>query len=400
MGLRQPISTGAGVHMQVSNRIDRLPPYVFARLEKRLRQLAAEGRDIIRLDMGSPDLPPPGWVSDAMYSSSQNPSHHGYSGYYGTPAFRQAICTYYERRFGVHLDPDKEVVSLIGSKEGIANIALAFVDPGEVVLVPDPGYPTYSLGTFLAGGVVHPLPMSAETGWLPDLEAVQADASGRAKLLWLNYPNNPTGAVAPVEFLERAVAFAKTNDLLICYDNPYCDVTFDGYVAPSLLQIPGAIDVSIEFNSLSKTYNMAGWRVGMAVGNAVAVEALARTKTNIDSGIFRPIQDAAALALTGDQSWLKERNAIYSERRDLILAALDEIGLWAERPVASLYIWAQTPPGVSSGTLAARLLEEAGLSVTPGSAFGLQGEGYFRISMGTSTPRIGEAMQRLKQVQW
>ncbi|HNS49804.1 MAG TPA: LL-diaminopimelate aminotransferase [Anaerolineae bacterium] len=386
--------------MHVSNRIDKLPPYVFARLEKRLRQLAAEGRDIIRLDMGSPDLPPPGWVSDTMYSSAQNPSHHGYSGYFGTPAFRQAICTYYERRFGVCLDPEKEVVSLIGSKEGIANIALAFVDPGELVLVPDPGYPTYSLGTFLAGGVVYPLPMGAETGWLPDLEAIPEDVVGAAKLLWLNYPNNPTGAIAPVEFLERAVAFAKKHDLLICYDNPYCDVTFDGYVAPSLLQIPGAFDVSIEFNSLSKTYNMAGWRAGMAVGNAVAVEALARTKTNIDSGIFRPIQDAAALALTGDQSWLKERNLIYAERRDVILETLDEIGLRAERPVASLYLWVQTPLGVSSGTVAERLLEEAGISVTPGTAFGSQGEGYFRISLGTSTPRIREAMVRLKLIQW
>lgn len=386
--------------MKVSNRIDKLPPYVFARLEKRLRQLATEGHDIIRLDMGSPDLPPPDWIIDAMYRSSQNPSYHGYSGYYGTPQFRQAIATYYDRRFSVRLDPDKEVVSLIGSKEGIANIAMAFVDPGEVVLVPDPGYPTYSLGTLLAGGVPYAVPMSAETGWLPDLGAIPADVVGAAKMLWLNYPNNPTGAVAPMQFLEQAVAFAREHDLLICYDNPYCDVTYDGYVAPSLLQVPGAMDVSLEFNSLSKTYNMAGWRVGMAVGNAQAVEALARTKTNIDSGIFRPIQDAAAQALTGDQAWLQDRNEVYRERRDLILAALREIGLHADRPLASLYVWAQTPPGVSSGNLAERLLEEAGLSVTAGTAFGEQGEGYFRISLGTSTARIRAAMDRLKQVQW
>ena len=386
--------------MKVSSRIDKLPPYVFARLERRLRQLAAEGLDIVRLDMGSPDLPPPDSIIEAMYHSSQNPSYHGYSGYYGIPQLRQAIATYYDRRFGVDLDPDKEVVSLIGSKEGIANVALAFVDPGEGVLVPDPGYPTYSLGTLLAGGVPYAVPMSADTGWLPDLGAIPEDVISSAKMLWLNYPNNPTGAIAPVEFLEQAVAFARLHDLLICYDNPYCDVTFDGYVAPSLLQVPGAMEVSLEFNSLSKTYNMAGWRVGMAVGNAEAVEALARTKTNIDSGIFRPIQDAAALALTGDQGWLKDRNDIYRERRDLILEALSEIGLKADRPVASLYVWAQTPPGVSSGVLAARLLEEGGISVTPGSAFGECGEGYFRISLGTSTIRIREAMERLKRLRW
>jgi LL-diaminopimelate aminotransferase len=386
--------------MRIADRIDKLPPYVFARLEGRLRQLAAEGRNIIRLDMGSPDLPPPDPIIDAMYRSSRDPSHHGYSGYYGTPQLRKAIAGYYDRRFGVQLDPEKQVVSLIGSKEGIANIALAFVDPGQVVLVPDPGYPTYSLGTLLAGGVPHAVPMQAETGWLPELEAIPADVVGAAKMLWLNYPNNPTGAIAPLHFLEHAVDFAKKHDLLICYDNPYCDITFDGYVAPSLLQVPGAMEVTLEFNSLSKSYNMAGWRVGMAVGNAAAVEALARTKTNIDSGIFRPIQDAATLALMGDQAWLVARNDIYRERRDLILDALKEIGLEADRPVASLYVWARTPKGISSGELAERLLEECEVSVTPGSAFGKQGEGYFRISIGTSTPRIREAMERLKRLEW
>jgi LL-diaminopimelate aminotransferase len=384
--------------MKVANRIDKLPPYIFARLERRLRELAAAGRDIIRLDMGSPDLPPPPEIVEAMYRSCRDDTHHGYSGYYGTPQLRQAIAGYYERRFGVRLDPDKEVVALIGSKEGIANVALAFVDPGEVVLVPDPGYPTYSLGTLLAGGVPYPVPMVREHGFLPDLEAIPRDVVRSAKLLWLNYPNNPTGAVAPVEFLERAVDFARRNDLLVCHDNPYCDVTFDGYVAPSLLQVPGAMDVALEFNSLSKTYNMAGWRVGMAVGNADAVDALARTKTNIDSGIFRPIQDAAVLALSGDQGWLEERNGIYRERRDLILSGLREVGLHAERPVASLYVWADTPRGVPSGQLAARLLEEVSISVTPGTAFGACGEGYFRISLGTRTDRIREAMQRLKTI--
>jgi LL-diaminopimelate aminotransferase len=353
--------------------------------------------DIIRLDIGSPDLPPPGWIIDEMHRSAREPSHHGYGGFYGIPKLRQAMAAYYERRFGVVLDPGKEVAPLIGSKEGIANVALAFVDPGKMVLVPDPGYPPYSLGTRLAGGIPYCLPLRAENGYLPDLGAIPSDVAQSARILWLNYPNNPTGATATLEFFERAVDFAERHGLLICHDNPYCDVTFEGYVAPSLLQVPGAMEVALEFNSLSKTYNMAGWRVGMAVGNAIAVEALARTKTNIDSGIFRAIQDAAILALTGDQGWLQERNEVYRERRDLILATLKEVGMRAGVPVASLYIWASTPPGYTSSQFTTSLLEGAGISITPGSVFGEQGEGYLRISLGADTGRIREAMARLRQ---
>jgi len=333
-----------------------------------------------------------------MYRSAQDPHHHGYAGYYGTPELRQAIANYYEQRFGVKINPEKEVVSLIGSKEGIANAALAFVNPGQPVLVPDPGYPTYSLGTLLAGGVPAPVPLLADNGFLPNLATIPAGVVEAASVLWLNYPNNPTGAVAPLEFFERAVAFARKHDLLICHDNPYCDVTFEGYQAPSLLQVPGAMDVTLEFNSLSKTYNMAGWRIGMAVGNAVAVDALARTKTNIDSGIFRPIQDAAVLVLNGDQSWLQERNAVYCERRDIILSALGELGIKADKPVASLYIWARVPEGYTSAQFAARLLEGAGISITPGTVFGEHGEGYCRISLGMDTGRIREAMHRLRDL--
>jgi LL-diaminopimelate aminotransferase len=384
--------------MRIADRVKSLPPYPFAGLEQRLRELKARGQDIIRLDIGSPDLPPPDFVVEAMYRSSQDPAHHGYAGYSGTPEFRQAVATYYGRRFGVDLNPSKQVVALIGSKEGIANAALAFVDPGQAVLVPDPGYPTYTLGTLLAGGLPVMIPLREEDGYLLDFEAIPADVARSATILWLNYPNNPTGATATLEFFEQAVAFARRYDLLICHDNPYCDVTFDGYDAPSLLQVPGAMDVTLEFNSLSKTYNMAGWRVGMAVGNAVAVDALARTKTNIDSGIFRPIQDASVLALTGDQTWLQERNAIYSERRDIILAALSDLSIQAAKPVASLYIWARTPAGLPCGQFAARLLEEASVSITPGTVFGAQGEGYVRISLGMDTDRIREAMRRWKQL--
>jgi LL-diaminopimelate aminotransferase len=369
---------------------------VFATLGRRIRELEAQGRDIIRLDIGSPDLSPPDTILDVLEGSAQDPGHHSYAGYYGTPELRQAISIYYQRRFDVELDPERQVTPLIGSKEGIANVALAFVDPGQTVLVPEPGYPTYSLGTLLAGGVPFTVPLLAENGYLPVLEAIPHDVARSAKILWLNYPHNPTGTVAPLEFFERAVDFARRYDLLICHDNPYCDVTFDGYAAPSLLQIPGAIDVTLEFNSLSKTYNMAGWRVGMAVGNPVAVEALARTKTNIDSGIFRPIQDAAVEALTGDQSWLHERNNIYRERRDLILETLNQVGIQADRSLASLYLWATVPQGYTSAEFATRLLEEAGVSISPGSFFGSHGEGYLRISLGMSTERIREAMDRMK----
>lgn len=382
--------------MKVAQRVDSLPPYVFAKLGRRIAEMKSEGRDIIRLDIGSPDLPPPDFILDALNRSLQDPSRHGYGGYYGTPELRRAMGTYYERRFGVQLNPDSEVTPLIGSKEGIANVALAFVDPGQPVLVPDPGYPTYSLGTILAGGTAVPMPLLEQNGFLPDLDAVPRDVAQSAKIMWLNYPNNPTGAVASLEFFERVVAFAHRHDLLVCHDNPYCDIVFDGYNAPSILQVPGAKNVALEFNSLSKTYNMAGWRVGMAVGSAVAVEALARTKTNIDSGIFLPIQDAAAVALTADQTWLAGRNGIYRERRDLILGTLKDLGIPAGESRASLYLWARVPKEYSSAEFATKLLEDVGVSVTPGSAFGPHGEGFIRISLGMATDRIREAMQRLR----
>ncbi len=386
--------------MKVAERIDTLPPYVFAKLGRRILDLKMQGKDVVRLDIGSPDLPPPDFIVDALNRSLEVPSNHGYGGYYGKPELRSAMATYYQTRFDVELDPDSQIAPLIGSKEGIANVALAFVDPGQVVLVPDPGYPTYSLGTILAGGRPFRVPLLEENAFLPDLEAIPLEIARSAKILWLNYPNNPTGAVASLEFFERAVGFARQHDLLICHDNPYCDVVFDGYFAPSILQVPGAMDVALEFNSLSKTYNMAGWRVGMAVGSPIAVEALARTKTNIDSGIFVPVQDAAVVALTGDQSWLEERNSIYRRRRDLVLNTLHGLGIQASKSMASLYIWAKVPAGYTSAEFATRLLQEAAVSITPGSAFGVHGEGYVRISLGMATDRIREAMRRLRQLEF
>jgi len=389
------------VPAKLAQRVVNVPPYVFAGLEKRLAELAAAGKDIIRLDIGSPDQPPSPQIIESLYESAKNPTHHGYEGFFGTPPMRRAIADYYLRRFDVQLDVKTEVLPLIGSKEGIFNLAWTYVDPGDVVLVPDPGYPTYTGGTLLAGGEVCRVPLDEKHGWLPDLHAIPQASLKRAKLLWLNYPNNPTTATASLEFFAQAVAFARRNDILLAHDNPYCDVCFDGYVAPSLLQVPGAKDVAVEFNSLSKSYNMGGWRVGMVVGNAEAIEALSRLKTNIDSSLFRAIQDAAVDALTGDQEWLSERNDVYAHRRDIVLKALPEVGMSADTPKSTIYVWAKIPSGytIANGNSADycnQLLDKAGVSITPGPAFGQQGEGYVRISLGQKTERIAEAMERLR----
>jgi len=381
---------------RLAQRLANLPPYVFAGLERRLAEMMAAGKDIIRLDIGSPDQPPAPHIIEGLYTSAQDSTHHGYAGYFGTPQLRKAIANYYLRRFDVQINSMTEVLPLIGSKEGIFNLAWAYVDPGDVVLIPDPGYPTYTSGTLLAGGQVCPVPLSEANGWLPDFDSIAHSDYKRAKIMWLNYPNNPTTATASLGFFEKAVAFARANDVLLVHDNPYCDVCFDGYVAPSLLQVPGAKDVAIEFNSLSKSYNMGGWRVGMAVGNPEAIGALSRLKTNIDSGIFRAIQDAAVDALTGDQEWLSERNDVYARRRDMVLAALPAAGMSAQAPKSTIYVWARVPSGYTSADFCNQLLEKVGVSITPGPTFGNQGEGYVRISLGQKTERIVEAMERLK----
>ncbi len=384
--------------MKIANRVANLPPYVFATVEKRIAQEKAKGVDVISLGIGSPDLAPPQYILDALYQSAQRDDTHGYAGYYGTPGLRKAIAHYYAERFGVTLDPETEVRPLIGSKEGLANMAFAFVDPGDLVLAADPGYPTYSMGAIMAGGEAYSMPLEEESGWLPDFTAIPDEVADKATLMWLNYPNNPTGAAAPLEFLEEAVAYARAHDILICYDNPYCDLTFDGYVAPSILELPGAKDVTVEFNSLSKTYNMAGWRVGMVVGNAEAIKALTTLKTNIDSGIFRPLQDAAQVALTGDQSWLAERNMIYQRRRDIILGFLPKLGMSAIPPKGALYVWAKAPAGVDAEAFAVDVLERAGVWMTPGTAFGPHGAGYFRLSVCVPEERLREAGERLSKL--
>jgi len=375
-----------------------LPPYFFHGLNQKIAQLKAGGMDVIRMDMGSPDLPPAPFIVEALKRSADDPTHHGYMPFGGTPDYREAWAHFYGRRFGVELDSKTELVGLIGSKEGVFNLALAYVNPGDVVLVPDPGYAPYTVGAEMAGGEVVYMPLLAENGFLPDLSALTPQVLRRTKLMWLNYPNNPTGAVASLEFFAETAKLARDYHFLIAHDAPYTEIAFDGYRAPSLLQIPGAKDVGIEFHSMSKTYNMGGWRAGVAVGNAEAVSALSALKSNIDSSTFRPILDAAAAALTGDQSWLEQRNAHYRERRDIVVAALRSIGMTVEMPKAAIYVWARLPEGASAATWAEALLEGAGVSVTPGRVFGPSGKGYIRISLCTSTGRVKEAMERI--VRW
>ena len=381
-----------------AERLTSLPPYPFARWAAEVAAVQRRGVDVIRLDIGNPDLAPPAHVVETLCASASAATHHGYSSYRGLPSLRRAMTGYYARRFGVELDPDSEVVPLMGSKEGIVNLALAWLDPGDLVLVPDPGYAPYTMGARLAGAEVVTFPLLASRDFLPDLTAIPDDIASRAKMIWLNYPNNPTGAVADRGFLEDAVAFARRHDLLLCYDAPYCDVTYQGYVAESVLQIAGAKEVAVEFNSLSKTLNMAGWRVGMAVGHAEALAALAQVKSNVDSGMFHPLQEAAARALDIEPAWIDARNAIYQERLNLLVAGLTALGLDASLPRAALYLWVPVPPGNDAEGLARHWLEHAGVAVAPGSFFGPSGEGYIRISATAPTPRIEEAIVRLRRL--
>ncbi len=382
--------------MQPADRIAGFRPYFFARLGQKIEQLRASGVDVIRLDMGSPDLPPADFIIEALTAAARRPDMHGYMPYGGTQGYRQAAARYYQKRYGVELDPETQVLGLLGSKEGIFHLSQVLLNPGDISLVPDPGYPTYGAGARIAGAEVCALPLAAGNEFRPDLSAIPAAALERARVLWINYPNNPTGATADLEFLERAVEFARTHDLVLLHDAPYLEVCFDGYQAPSVLQVPGASDVAVEINSLSKTYNMAGWRLGMAVGNAETLRYLKTYKSQLDSSHFGPIMVAGAAALLGDQGWIRERNQRYQERRDRVLEGLSAVGLDAHRPRAALYIWARLPEGQDGPEFCARLLEEAGVSTTPGIVYGSAGAEYFRLSLCTPLDRIEEAMERIK----
>ncbi|MFN8534351.1 MAG: LL-diaminopimelate aminotransferase [Dehalococcoidia bacterium] len=381
--------------MQFAQRIEKLPPYLFVEVTRKINRMRAEGRDVISLGIGDPDLPTPDYIIDSLVEAAHKPVNHRYPESDGLPQLRQAVADWYDRRFGLQFNPNKEVLPLIGSKEGIGHIALCFIDPGDTALVTDPGYPVYSVGTLFAGGETFWLPMTEAMGWKPDLDAVPEEVARRAKVFWINYPNNPTGAVADLEFFERCVHFAKRFDVAVLHDAPYTEVAFDGYRPHSFLEAPGARDVGIEFHSLSKTYNMTGWRIGMAIGNERIIDALLRVKSNLDSGIPQAIQEMAITALNGPTDAVQKNNEVLQYRRDIVCEVLNGLGLRAPKPKASLYVWAGLPAGVKSIDFSSRLVEETAVFVTPGIGYGQNGEGYIRISLTAPTERIEEAMKRL-----
>ncbi|HEY8489118.1 MAG TPA: LL-diaminopimelate aminotransferase [Thermaerobacter sp.] len=386
--------------VQPARRLERIPPYLFAELDQMQAEAAARGVDVISLGIGDPDQPTPPHIVEALQRAAADPANHPYPSYAGSRRFRQAVARWFEGRFGVRLDPEGEVLALIGSKEGLAHVIWAYVDPGDVVLVPDPGYPVYKAHTLLAGGEPYVLPLREDRGWLPDLDQVPADVARRAKLLFLNYPNNPTGAVATPEFYRQVVEFARTHDVLVIQDAAYTEVGEPGYRAPSILQTEGARDVALEFHSLSKPFNMTGWRIGFAVGRADLLRPLATLKTNTDSGQFNAIQEAAIVALEQTPpAWFERLARLYEDRKQKVLATLAQVGIAASRPRATFYIWARVPERFGSdGDFAAFLLREAGVVVSPGSAYGDHGAGYFRISLTVPDHRLDEAMERLRRV--
>lgn len=384
--------------IEKANRIKELPPYLFATIDKMKAEQMAKGVDVIDLSIGDPDIPTPQNIIAKMKNTVEDKKNHRYPSYEGMLEFRRAVSNWYKRRFNVALDPVTEVLSLIGSKEGIAHIPSAFVNPGDIVLVPSPGYPVYSIGTKFAGGEPYFMPLLKGNNFLPDLEKVPEDVARRSKLLFVNYPNNPTAAVANMDFFRDLVEFAVKYNIIICHDAPYTELYYDSDKPISFLEVDGAKEVGIEFHSLSKTYNMTGWRIGFAVGNANVLEGLGKIKTNIDSGLFQAIQEAGIEALEGDQSSVEEMRRIYLERRDTLVNGLMEIGLNPELPKASFYLWVPVPDGYTSATFCAHLLNKAGIVTTPGSGFGEAGEGYIRMALTVSKDRIIEGIKRLKDV--
>ncbi|OFW55940.1 MAG: LL-diaminopimelate aminotransferase [Candidatus Solincola sediminis] len=383
--------------MKLSKRVSELPPYLFAEIDRKIAEKRAQGVDIIDFGIGDPDLPTPANIVEMLCIEASKVENQRYPSYRGMPRFRRAASDWIGRRFDVEVDPEEETLALIGSKEGIANLPIAFINDGDIALIPDPAYPVYRTGILFSGGVPVEIPLREENNFLPDLAAIKEETWRRAKIFFLNYPNNPTAAVADLGFFEELVHYARKHEVLLAHDNAYSEVTFDGYEAPSLLQIPGAKEVSVEFHSLSKTYNMTGWRIGFAIGGKNIIEAFGRVKTNIDSGVFSAVQLAAVEALEGPQDCVKSNREIYSHRRDILVGALRGIGWKADLPKATLYLWMKVPEGFDSRGFTKELLERTAIVVAPGSAYGSHGEGYVRFSLTLPDERLEEGIARLTQ---
>lgn len=380
-----------------AERLRALPPYVFARLDELKARAREQGLDLIDLGMGNPDGPTPQPVVEAAIAALQNPANHGYPPFEGTASFRRTIADWYRRRYNVELDPEGEALPLLGSKEGLTHLAIAYINPGDLVLVPSPAYPAHFRGPLIAGGEIHSLILKPENDWLIDLTAIPDSVAERAKILYFNYPSNPTAATAPREFFEEIVAFARKYEILLVHDLCYAELAFDGYQPTSLLEIPGAKEIGVEFHTMSKTYNMAGWRVGFVVGNRHIIQGLRTLKTNLDYGIFAALQSAAETALQLPDVYLHEVQARYRSRRDFLIQGLSELGWNIPKSRATMYLWVPCPPGIGSTNFALSVLQQTGVVVTPGNAFGEGGEGYVRVSMIAECDRLGEALQRLKQ---
>ena len=390
----------AGFPIEVATRIKTLPPYLFAAIDKMKQAAIARGADIINLGIGDPDLPTPAPIIESLAQAAKNPKHHQYPSYEGMLSFRQAVANWYHRRFTVKLDPADEVLTLIGSKEGIGHIHLAFIDPGDVVLVPSPGYPVYPVGTSFCGGVSHIMPLTKANGFLPDLTAIPKDVARKAKMMWLNSPNNPTSVVMTKDYFKRVVDFALEHRIIVCHDAAYSEIYYDGKRPASFMEAEGAKDVGVEFHSLSKTYNMTGWRLGFVVGNKEIVAGLGKVKSNLDSGVFEAVQAAGITALGLNDAVTDAIRQTYQARRDTLIPGLKTLGLDVDAPPAAFYVWVTVPKGYTSASFTAHLLEKAGIVTTPGNGFGAPGEGYVRMTVCTSKERLSEAVERMKKAGW
>ncbi len=380
---------------RIAKRLSELPPYLFVEIDRKKREAAARGVDVINLGIGDPDLPTPAPIVRALARAARNPVNHRYPESEGLDIFRAAAAEWYQRRFGVAVSPATEVLSLIGAKEGIGHLPLAIVDPGDVVLIPDPAYPVYRAGTVFAGGEPFVMPLRRENGFLPDLDAIPESIRQRARLMFINYPNNPTGAIAPLSFFQDVVRFAQRYNIVVAQDNTYSEVAFDSYRPPSLLQVEGAMDVGIEFHSLSKTFNMTGWRIGFVVGRAKVVDALRRVKSNLDSGAFQAVQEAGIAALSIAEKVSESNSRIYKRRRDILVGGLREAGIDVDVPQATFYVWPRVPSGYDSAGFVSTLIDKAGVACIPGNGFGKEGEGFIRFALTADARRLEEAVARL-----